>query len=100
MRTSKDGQTADLRISPSQSPKSSLYTQNRRISPHTSQGRWIAYRRQGDEMRRKIIEHVTSKGCLYKSELDEWMRSQGMAKNTAQSIYSDMVKSMELVKVT
>ena len=51
-------------------------------------------------MRRKILEHVTSKGCLYKSELDEWMRSQGMAKNTAQSIYSDMVKSMELVKVT
>ena len=48
----------------------------------------------------KILEHVTSKGCLYKSELDEWMRSQGMAKNTAQSIYSDMVKSMELVKVT
>ena len=66
----------------------------------TPEQRTDAYRRQGDEMRRKILEYVTSKGCLYKSELDEWMRSHGMAKNTAQSIYSDMVKSMELVKVT
>ena len=29
---------------------------------------------QGDEMRRKILEHVTSKGNLYRSEQDEWMR--------------------------
>ena len=51
-------------------------------------------------MRRKILGYVTSKGYLYRSELEEWMYSQGMAKNKAQSIYSDMVKSKELVKVT
>ncbi len=69
-------------------------------SAMTSEQRTDAYRRQGDEMRRKILEYVSSRKYLYKSELDEWMRSQGMAKNSAQSIYSDMVKSKELVKVT
>ena len=51
-------------------------------------------------MRRKILEHVTSKGCLYKSELDEWMRSQGMAVNKAQNTYSSLVESGELAKIT
>ena len=66
----------------------------------TPEQRTDAYRRQGDEMRRKILEHVTSKGCLYKSELDEWMRSQGMAVNKAQNTYSSLVESGELAKIT
>ena len=45
----------------------------------TSEQRTDAYRRQGDEMRRKILKHVTETGHLYRSELEEWMRSQGMA---------------------
>jgi hypothetical protein len=66
----------------------------------TSAQRTDAYRRQGDEMRRKILEYVISRGHLYKSELDEWMRSQGMAKNKAQSVYSSMLMSGELAKIT
>ena len=66
----------------------------------TPEQRTDAYRRQGDEMRRKILEYVTSKGCLYKSELDEWMRSHGMAVNKAQNTYSSLVESGELAKIT
>ena len=40
-------------------------------SSMTSEQRTDAYRRHGDEMRRKILDHVTQKGHLYKSELDE-----------------------------
>ena len=36
--------TSDPRTSPNQSPKSSLYTQNRRISQLMNQGRWISTR--------------------------------------------------------
>ena len=46
-----------------------------------------------------ILDYVTSKGCLYKSELDEWMRFEGMPKNTSQNIYSDMVQAKELARV-
>ena len=66
----------------------------------TPEQRTDAYRRQGDEMRRKILEHVTSKGCLYRSELEEWMYSQGMAKNKALTAYSSLVESGELAKIT
>ena len=66
----------------------------------TSEQRTDVYRRQGDEMRRKILEYVTEKGHLYKSELDEWMRSQGMAVNKAQNTYSSLVESGELAKIT
>ena len=69
-------------------------------SSMTSEQRTDAYRRQGDEMRRKILDHVTQKGHLYKSELDEWMRSQGMAVNKAQNTYSSLVESGELAKIT
>ena len=57
------------------------------------------YKRKCEEMRRRILEYVTSKGYLYKSELDEWMRFEGMPKNTAQNIYSDMVQAKELARV-
>ena len=66
----------------------------------TSEQRTDAYRRQGDDMRRKILKHVTEKGHLYKSELYEWMRSQGMAVNKAQNTYSSLVESGELAKIT
>ena len=66
----------------------------------TPEQRTDAYRRQGDEMRRKILEHVSSKGCLYRSELEEWMYSQGMAKNKALTAYSGLVESGELAKIT
>ena len=59
-----------------------------------------AYKRQGDEMRRKILEYVISRGHLYKSELDEWMRSQGMAINKAQNTYSELVETGKLAKAT
>jgi len=71
----------------------------RNKSSLTPEQRTDAYRRQGDEMRRKILEHVTSKGYLYKSELDKWMRFEGMPKNTSQNIYSDMVQAKELARV-
>ena len=66
----------------------------------TSEQRTDAYRRQGDEMRRKILKHVTEKGHLYRSELEEWMHSQGMAKNKALTTYSSLVESGELAKIT
>ena len=66
----------------------------------TSEQRTDAYRRQGDEMRQKILKHVTEKGHLYRSELEEWMHSQGMAKNKALTTYSSLVESGELAKIT
>ena len=66
----------------------------------TSEQRTDAYKRQGDEMRRKILEYVISRGHLYKSELDEWMRSQGMAINKAQNAYSELVATGKLAKAT
>ena len=51
-------------------------------------------------MRRKIMEFVISRRHLYKSELDEWMRSQGMAVNKAQNTYSSLVESGALAKIT
>ena len=59
-----------------------------------------AYKRQGDEMRRKILEYVISRGHLYRSELETWIYSQGMAKNKALTVYSDLVESGELAKIT
>ena len=59
-----------------------------------------AYKRQGDEMRRKMLEYVISRGHLYRSELETWIYSQGMAKNKALTVYSDLVESGELAKIT
>ena len=59
-----------------------------------------AHRRQGDEMRQKIMEYVTEKGHLYRSDLEDWMRAQGMAKNKALTTYSGLVESGELAKIT
>ena len=47
-----------------------------------------------------ILDYVTSKGYLYRSELEEWMYSQGMAKNKALTAYSGLVESGELAKIT
>ena len=66
----------------------------------TSEQRTDAYKRQGDEMRRKILEYVISRGHLYRSELETWIYSQGMAKNKALTVYSDLVESGELAKIT
>jgi len=51
-------------------------------------------------MRRKILEYVISRGHLYRSELETWIYSQGMAKNKALTVYSDLVESGELAKIT
>ena len=59
-----------------------------------------ALKQRYESMRQKVKEYVTSKGGLFKSELEEWMRAQGFAKNVAQSIYSGMIKSGDLAKVT
>ena len=59
-----------------------------------------AFKKQGDEMRRKILEYVISKGHVYRSELEEWMYAQGMAKNKALTAYSSLVQSGELAKIT
>lgn len=59
-----------------------------------------AEKKREAEIQRKVLEHVISNGSLYKSELEAWMRSQGMAKNIAQNAYSDMVKANQLAKVT
>ena len=47
-----------------------------------------------------ILDYVTSKGYLYRSELEEWMYSQGMAKNKALAAYSDLVESGKLARIT
>ena len=47
-----------------------------------------------------ILDYVTSKGYLYRSELEEWMYSQGMAKNKALTAYSGLVESGALAKIT
>ena len=43
---------------------------------------------------------IGSKGGLFKSELEDWMRTQGLSKNVAQSIYSSMIASGDLAKIT
>ena len=49
----------------------------------------------------KCVEFgIGSKGGLFKSELEDWMRAQGFAKNVAQSIYSSMIKCGDLAKIT
>ena len=69
-------------------------------SSMTSEQRTDAFRRQGDEMRRKILDYVTKQGHIYRSELEEWMYSQGMAKNKALATYSGLVESGEIAKIT
>ena len=59
-----------------------------------------ALKQRYESMRQKIKEYVTSKGHLFKSELEDWMRAQGLSKNVSQSIYSSMIKSGELAKTT
>ena len=59
-----------------------------------------ALKQRYESMRQKIKEYVTSKGHLFKSELEDWMRTQGLSKNVSQSIYSNMIKSGELAKTT
>ena len=80
--------------------QSELEELKRKGSSLTPAQRTDAYKRQGDEMRRKILEYVISRGHLYKSELDEWMRSQGMAINKAQNTYSELVETGKLAKAT
>ncbi len=67
------------------------------LSP-TQQG--DALKQRYESVRQKIKEHVISKGHLFKSELEDWMRAQGVSKNVSQSIYSSMIKSGELAKTT
>ena len=59
-----------------------------------------ALKQRYENLRQKIKEHVTSKGSLFKSELEDWMRTQGLSKNVAQSIYSNMIASGEIAKTT
>ena len=59
-----------------------------------------ALKQRNESMRQKVKEYVTSKGRLFKSELEDWMRTQGWSKNVAQSIYSSMLQSRDLAKVT
>ena len=59
-----------------------------------------ALKQRYESMRQKIKEYVTSKGHLFKSELEDWMRAQGLSKNVSQSIYSSMIASGELAKTT
>ena len=54
--------------------------------------------RRDEDQRRKIREYVASKGPIPKSDLEAWMRNQGIAVNRAQSIYSSMVTSGELAR--
>ena len=80
--------------------QSELEELKRKGSSLTPAQRTDAYKRQGDEMRRKILEYVISRGHLYRSELETWIYSQGMAKNKALTVYSDLVESGELAKIT
>ena len=59
-----------------------------------------ALKQRYESMRQKIKEYVTSKGHLFKSELEDWMHTQGLSKNVSQSIYSSMIKSGDLAKIT
>jgi hypothetical protein len=98
-----DPNTFTYRVDPTFSHEAWQYElerAKRNGSSLTSEQRTDAYRRQGDEMRRKILEFVISRRHLYKSELDEWMRSQGMAVNKAQNTYSSLVESGALAKIT
>ena len=59
-----------------------------------------ALKQRYESMRQKIKEYVTSKGHLFKSELEDWMHTQGLSKNVSQSIYSSMIKNGDLAKIT
>ncbi len=97
-----DPETFSYRLDPAFSHETWQYELDRAKrggSTMTASQRTDALRRQDDEMRQKILDFVTSRGHLYKSDLEEWMRAGGMPKNKAQSIYSRMIENGELFKI-
>ena len=80
--------------------QSELEIAKRKGSSLTPTQRNDALIRQDEELRRKIKEYVASKGPLPKADLEAWMRKQGISINRAQSLYSSMLKSGDLAKVT
>ena len=80
--------------------QSELEIAKRKGSSLTPTQRNDALIRQDEEQRRKIKEYVASKGPLPKTELVAWMRKQGISINRAQILYSSMLKSGDLAKVT
>ena len=80
--------------------QSELEIAKRKGSSLTPTQRNDALIRRDEEQRRKIKEYVASKGPLPKADLEAWMRKQGISINRAQSLYSSMLKSGDLAKVT
>ena len=80
--------------------QSELEIAKRKGSSLTPTQRNDALIREDEEQRRKINEYVASKGPLPKADLEAWMRKQGISINRAQSLYSSMLKSGDLAKVT
>ena len=80
--------------------QSELEIAKRKGSSLTPTQRNDALKQRYESIQQKIKEHLTSKGPIFKSELEDWMRTQGWSKNVAQSIYSSMLKNGDLAKVT
>ena len=80
--------------------QSELEIAKRKGSSLTPTQRNDALKQRYESIQQKIKEHLTSKGPIFKSELEDWMRTQGGSKNVAQSLYSSMLKNGDLAKVT
>ena len=80
--------------------QSELEIAKRKGSSLTPTQRNDAFKQRYESIQQKTKEYLTSKRPIFKSELEDWMRAQGLSKNVAQSIYSSMLKNGDLAKVT
>ena len=53
-----------------------------------------------DEMERKILQHLSSCGPIYKKELETWMKGENMPKNAGQALYANLVNSGKIARLT
>ena len=65
----------------------------------TPETRGAAAKQKIDMMRQMILDYVTSKGHLYRSELEEWRIANGLPENTFGNAYSSLVKDGDLGRI-
>ena len=56
--------------------------------------------RKQDEMERKILQHLSSCGPIYKKELETWMKGENMPKNMSEAVFSALLASRKIAKAT
>ena len=65
----------------------------------TSEKRAIEAKQKAIEIRKQILDHVTSLGHIYKRDLDEWRVEKGLPENTYRVTCASLVNDGELAKI-